>query len=154
MSDHSHEECAMHPKQAMTMVHVREAVESRSKEDSWLPRGQEHKRPMRGACFAWNDSKCQVYLSRFSQVCSRCGSWEYRRPLFHAGSREPDIKREKMDPKIQKVTVLEHGGLGCEWSWTIHETLFVGPYCTSNEVAYGRVTLALLLGWRNIGYSV
>ena len=154
MSDHNREECAMHPKQAMTMVHVREAVGSRSKENSCLPRGQEHKTPMRGVCFAWNDGKCQVYLSKFSQVCSRCGVYEHKRPLFNARSGESHIKWERMDPKIQIVTVLEQCSLGCEWLWTVHETLFVGPYYTSYEVSSGRVTLALLLGWKNIGFSV
>ena len=53
----------------------------------------------------------------------------------------------------QDIKCPEHCSLGCEWSCTIHETLFVGQYCNINNVAYGMVTLAVLLGWSNIDYA-
>ena len=103
MSGHSHEECALHPNQAMTVVHVREAGGSRGKEDSWLSKGQECKKSRRGACFAWNDGRCRVPFCKISHICSRCGSWEHKRPLCHARSGEPDIKRGENGTVIQNV---------------------------------------------------
>ena len=87
MSDHSQEDCAMHPNRALPMVQFREAMSgsgSRREERESPAR----KKARRGACYAWNDGKCVGPHCRFEHVCSQCGG-DHRRPnCSRAASKE------------------------------------------------------------------
>ena len=93
MSDHSHEECALHPNRAVPVVRIRESAGGGTREEVRLPRGPERRRVTRGACFAWNDGRCTVPYCRFSHVCSRCSSPDHRRPLCRARAAESELSR-------------------------------------------------------------
>ena len=100
-SDHTHDECALHPKRSVPVIQITESARGAVKEDSRLPRGQERKRLARGACFAWNDGRCTTPLCRFSHVCSRCLSPDHKRPACRAKWGEPDHKREREELRFR-----------------------------------------------------
>ena len=79
LSDHTSEECALHPSRSVPVIRIGERISEGSKEEARMPRGQERKRPPKGACFAWNDGRCSTPYCRFSHVCSRCASSDHRR---------------------------------------------------------------------------
>ena len=89
LSDHTVEECALHPSRSVPVIRIGEWISDGSKEEARMPRGQERRRPPRGACFAWNDGRCSVPYCRFSHFCSRCGSSDHRRPQCRT-HLEPD----------------------------------------------------------------
>lgn len=63
LSDHNQDECVLNPSRAVPVVWVRDSGGPTSREDSWSPRSQDHKRSLRGACVAWHDGNC------FNQSC-------------------------------------------------------------------------------------
>lgn len=62
MSDHSREECALHPNRAWPVVQMREPDKE----------GARRKRGRVGPCYAWNEGKCTYSQCRYEHVCSRC----------------------------------------------------------------------------------
>ena len=89
LSDHTLEECALHPSRSVPVIRIGERTSEGSKEEVRMPRGQERRRPPRGACFAWNDGRCSTPYCRFSHFCSRCGSSDHRKPQCRT-RLEPD----------------------------------------------------------------
>ena len=89
LSDHTVEECALHPSRSVPVIRIGESVGEGSREDARLPRSQECRRAARGACFAWNNGRCTVPYCRFSHICSRCASSDHRRPQCRT-RLEPD----------------------------------------------------------------
>ena len=94
-SNHTHEECALHPNRAVPVICIKESVGTGGGEEARLPRSQDLKRPYRGACFAWNNGRCTAPFCRFNHVWSWCSSPDHKRLLFHARLGEPELKREK-----------------------------------------------------------
>ena len=94
LSDHSQEDCALHPSKALPIVQFKESALGISRRDR--ERGEEsppRRRIRRGACYAWNDGRCtaQPYC-HFEHVCSKCGG-EHRRSACR--SRARDTHRER-----------------------------------------------------------
>ena len=83
LSDHTVEECALHPSRSVLVIRTGERISNGSKEEARMPRGQERRKPPRGACFAWNDGRCSTPYCRFSHFGSRCGSSDHRKPQCH-----------------------------------------------------------------------
>ena len=102
MSDHTHEECALHPNRAVPVVRIRESGGMGMREEARPSRGLERRRAPRGACFAWNDGKCTGPYCRFSHVCSRCGSPDHRRPLCRARAAEPELSRSRDEAQLRR----------------------------------------------------
>ena len=74
LSDHTVEECALHPSKSVLVIHIGEWISERSKEEAQMPRGQERRRPPRGACLAWNDGRCSTpYIAASAIVAHGVG---------------------------------------------------------------------------------
>lgn len=102
MSDHNHEECALHPSRTVPVVRIRESSSGGAREEVRLPRVPERKRVARGACFAWNDGRCTVPYCRFGHVCSRCASPDHRRPLCRARAAESDLNKGRDETQLRR----------------------------------------------------
>ena len=100
-SDHTHEECALHPNRAVPVIHIKESMGTGGREEARPPRSQDRKRPYKGACFAWNDGRCTAPFCRFNHVCSRCGSLDHKRLSCRARPGEPEPKREREDSRFR-----------------------------------------------------
>ena len=85
LTDHSHEECALHPNRNAPIVQMRDMGQQRSQE----PR---RKRERAGPCYAWNEGKCTFARCRYDHVCSRCGG-DHKKAQCREGSGER--KREQ-----------------------------------------------------------
>ena len=71
LSDHTDEECALHPKRSVPVIQIAESTRGAVKEDPQFPRGKERKRLVRGdVCFAWNYGRCTTPFRRYSHVCA------------------------------------------------------------------------------------
>ena len=81
MSDHSREECALHPNRAVPMVQFREPSRREEVADPRRKRGR------RGACYAFNDGKCSSQYCKYDHVCSHCGGEHKKAACRARGAR-------------------------------------------------------------------
>lgn len=97
MSDHTPEECALHPNRSMPVIQLRgEFGTTGHREREWAERPPETKRqrgPSVRPCFAWNDGKCAYQNCRFDHVCARCHG-AHRKPACRAKEGAPSRQRE------------------------------------------------------------
>ena len=80
MSDHTHEECSLHPSCAVPLVCIRESPSGGMREKVYLPKDPELKRVPRRGCFSWNDGSYTTPYCRFNHMHSQCSSPNHRRP--------------------------------------------------------------------------
>lgn len=91
MSDHSQDDCALHPSRTLPMVQFRDAMMAGpSRREEVEPR---RKPRSRGACYAFNDGKCSSPYCRFEHICSRCGG-NHRKSACRARARDGPSGRE------------------------------------------------------------
>ena len=89
-SDHSLEECALKPSRVIRVSNPAPSREEYRPQGFELPR----KKRRRGACFAWNDGRCEAENCSFEHVCSRCAGPHKRWSCRSRGSDE----RKREDP--------------------------------------------------------
>ena len=101
-TDHSLEDCALNPNRAVPVVRLREPPRehrepSREHRDGGRTGEAGFKRRRRiGACYAWNDGRCNSPSCRFEHVCSRCHG-EHKRLVCSGGefAKESGSARER-----------------------------------------------------------
>lgn len=86
LSDHTQEECALHPNRALPVVQFREPG-GMNRREGMSSQGERKKKGRRGACFAWNDGHCPTPYCRFEHVCSKCGG-DHKRQVCRGRGRE------------------------------------------------------------------
>ncbi len=88
-SDHSQDECALHPSRDVPMVQIQERVMRWRREEAQGE--QRRRRGRRGACYAYNEGKCFLPYCRFEHVCSVCGGQDHRKSTCRSrGHRVPE----------------------------------------------------------------
>ncbi len=94
-SDHGQEECALQPSRAVPTVRMSHPGPSR---EEYRPQGFElpRKKRRRGACYAWNDGRCEAENCPFEHACSRCAGphkrWSCRSRVSDDRKREDPVK--------------------------------------------------------------
>ena len=88
-SDHSQEDCALHPRREVPVVQLQEQRPAGGRRDE-LQGDARRRRGRRGACYAFNDGRCSLPYCRFEHVCSVCGG-EHRK----SGCRTRGMERQR-----------------------------------------------------------
>ncbi len=69
-SDHSQEDCALHPRREVPVVQLQEQRPAGGRRDE-LQGDARRRRGRRGACYAFNDGRCSLPYCRF-EMCAQC----------------------------------------------------------------------------------
>ncbi len=103
-SDHSQDECALHPNRDVPVVQIQERAGRWRKDEA---QGEaRRRRGRRGACYAYNEGRCPLPYCRFDHVCSLCGG-DHRRTSCRGRGLERQRAPERGGPA---VTTQEGGG--------------------------------------------